>query len=258
MAAGAGYLQPNIAGYGHHPMLPGYPMMRGPLGPIPQQHHFSHLPYGAAAAATAISASALPKSMGQIRSTTIQTTAKIPGMPPHLPAQTPSLSSQTHVSASVTTTSRPSSPTVPLTNSTAPFHHQSAEYKQAESRDRGSPHVADMTRKTNSPHCSSPTVPISAPLLTNTKPAIPLPAVPGHKATQPLMLPHFTTQGNNPLGHPPCAVAVCISQSQPKPAVSVASIAKMYPSHVSLVTGRPGIGQTEGPAVSISYVIFKK
>jgi len=187
-------------------------------------------------------------------------TPKIPGITPHL-AQPASLPSQTHVSSSVTTTSRPSSPTVPATTTTAPFYPQTSDFKPTESRDRGSPHVGDVARKA-SPRSSSPTTQSSAPLITSTKPAIPSPVLPGHKTGQPLMLPHFT-QGHSPLAvatfpqpviPPPSGNPVCISQSQPKPAVpSVVSLPKMYPSHVSLVPGRPGIGQAEPPAVSNIY-----
>lgn len=253
--------------FGFHPMMNSH-MIGGMRLPTPQ--HYPHVPFGASSAA--ISASAHPKGTTQLRGTALPTTAKLPGMTSHLQGQAVTLQSQTHPAISTPTTlSRPSSPAmvIPSISSVPSFQQQSTEHKPAEVR---SPLVPDHPRRTSSPHCSSPTVQNTSAVITSVKTTLHTAAVPAHKPAQPIMPPHFT-QGHNPLSassYPPLpvsssmppggnatSVSMAISQHIPKPVQPISSVTvappamgKMYPSHMSMVPGRPGIPQSEPPRVS--------
>lgn len=263
---GAGYMPQPMAGYGYHPMMS--PHMMGGAMRVPAPQHYSHVPFGASSAA--ISASAHPKGIGQLRGAALPTTAKLPGMTSHLQGQAVTLQSQTHPAVSAPTTlSRPSSPAmaVPATSSVTSFQQQSTEHKPADVR---SSLVPDHSRRTNSPHCSSPTVQNTSAIITSVKTTLQTPAVPSHKPGQPIMLPHFT-QGHTLMAssYPPpppvsssmqpggngTSVSMAISQHPPKPIQSVSvtvapPMSKMFPSHMSMLPGRPGIPQSEAPVVS--------
>jgi hypothetical protein len=269
---GQGYMPQTMAGY--HPMMYPHQIIRGPMGPMAPQHHYSHVPYGASSAA--ISASAHPKGIGQLRGTALPSAAKLSGMTSHLQGQAANLQSQAHtVVTAPTTLSRPSSPAmaIPITSSVPSFQQQSAEHKQT--GDRRSPLMPDHTRRTGSPHCSSPTVQHTGAVMTSTKATIPTSVVPSHKQGQAIMLPHFT-QGHNPLsvstypqpavsssiqqGGNGTSISMSISQHLSKPIQSISgsvapAMSKIYPSHMSIVSGRTGMPQSDGPAVSNSTSI---
>ena len=260
---GAGYMPQPMPGFSH-PMMYGPQIIGGHMR-MPAPQHYSHVPFGASSAA--ISASAHPKGISQLRGAALPTAAKLQGMTSHLPGQAIPLQSQTHPAVTTPTTlSRPSSPAmaIPSTSSIPAFQQQSAEHKP----EVRSPLLPDHPRRTSSPHCSSPTVQNTSAAVTSVKTSLHtpvVPSVPSHKPGQSIMLPHFT-QGHNPLtasSYPPpivsssiipgangTSVSMTISQHIPKPiqSVAVSATSKMYP--MSMVPGRPGIPQSEAPAVS--------